>query len=320
MGKRGRRTPKAVEDCIVEIARVSPSLSQGQIAERVENELGAGARVDKSTVGRILKRAKLGRAADSGAEDSLLARESHWPALRQIAEELRAQGNVGVPFAQVLGFPWRSLDYNGGLVISRTGSGNRVSLTSEKSQLFGALKEHLPSHPAWDTLKTWERQVRSLHSALIRLCELVTEEPELRGRPWITREDIEQGAEGHTDFFPRSIVLERAEQTCEVGPGNHEFEIIAPSKARRTVLRWTRYSSSYVDLAASINADDVGKLEKMHREIGEQLLTAPGMATLKQAYRRLLKTTKALDSHLERIGLLVKVPGSCSLYSDRMVD
>ena len=41
MGKQGRRTPKAVEDRIVQIARVSPSLSQGQIAERVENELGA---------------------------------------------------------------------------------------------------------------------------------------------------------------------------------------------------------------------------------------------------------------------------------------
>ena len=315
MGKRGRRTPKAVEDRIVEIARVSPSLSQADIAKRAESELGMGARVDKSTVGRILKRAKLGRAADPGGEDALLARESHWPALRQTAEELRIQCNGGVPFAQVLDFPWRTLDYNGGLAISLTGRRVHVSLTSEESALFGALKEHLPTHPAWHTLKTWERQVRRLHSALTRLCEQVREEPELRGRPWITREDIEQGAEGLTDFFPRSIVLERAEQTCEVGPGNHEFEVIAPSKARRTVLRWTRYSSSYVDLAASINADDLGRLEKMHREIGEQLLTAPGMATLKQAYRSLLKTTKALDSHLERIGLLVKFPGSCSLYS-----
>ena len=320
MGKQGRRTPKAVEDRIVQIARVSPSLSQGQIAERVENELGAGARVDKSTVGRILKRAKLGRAADSGAEDSLLARESHWPALRQIAQELRAQGNGGVPFAQVLGFPWRSLDYNGGLVISRTGSGNRVSLTSEKSQLFGALKEHLPSHQAWNSLYSWRRQSRALHDALLRACELVKEEPELKRRPLITREDIENGAEGLTDFFPRSIVLERAEQTCGVGPGRHEFEVIMPSKARRTVLRWTRYSSSYVDLAASVDSDDLGRLEKIHREIGERLLARPEMATLEQAYRGLSKTTKALDSHLERIGLLVEFPGSCSLYSVRMDD
>ena len=315
MGIRGRRTPKAVEDRIVEIARVSPSLSQADIAKRAESELGMGARVDKSTVGRILKRAKLGRAADPGGEDALLARESHWPALRQTAEELRMQCNGGVPFAQVLDFPWRTLDYNGGLAISLTGRRVHVSLTSEESALFGALKEHLPTHPAWHALKTWKRQVRKLRIALIRLCEQVREEPELRGRPWITREDIEQGAEGLTDFFPRSIVLERAEQTCEVGPGNHDFEVIAPSKGRRTVLRWTRYSSSYVDLAASINADDLGRLEKMHREIGERLLTVPVMATLKQAYRSLAKTAKALDSHLERIGLLVEFPGSCSLYS-----
>ena len=271
-------------------------------------------------MGRILKRAKLGRAADSGAEDSLLARESHWPALRQIAQELRAQGNGGVPFAQVLGFPWRSLDYNGGLVISRTGSGNRVSLTSEKSQLFSALKEHLPSHQAWNSLYSWHRQGRALHDALLRACELVKEEPELKRRPLITREDIENGAEGLTDFFPRSIVLERAEQTCGVGPGRHEFEVIMPSKARRTVLRWTRYSSSYVDLAASVDSDDLGRLEKIHREIGERLLARPEMATLEQAYRGLSKTTKALDSHLERIGLLVEFPGSCSLYSVRMGD
>ena len=315
MGKQGRRTPKAVEDRVVEIARVSPSLSQPEISERVESELGIGARVDKSTVGRILKRAKVRRAADPGGEDALLARESHWPALRQTAEELRIQSTEGVPFAQVLDFPWRTFDYNGGLDISLTGRRIFVSLTSEESALFGALKEHLPTHPAWHTLKTWERQVRRLHSALTRLCEQVREELEMRGRPWITREGIEQGAEGLTDFFPRSIVLERAEQTCEVGPGNHEFEVIAPSKARRTVLRWTRYSSSYVDLAASINADDLGRLEKMHGEIGERLLAAPGMATLKQAYGGLRKTTIALDSHLERIGLLVEFPGSCSLYS-----
>ena len=148
MGKQGRRTPKAVEDRIVQIARVSPSFSQADIVEVVEAELGIGARVDKSTVGRILKRAKLGRAADPGGEDALLARESHLPALRQTAEELRIQGNGGVPFAQVLDFPWRTLDYNGGLAISLTGRRVHVSLTSEESALFGALKEHLPTHPA----------------------------------------------------------------------------------------------------------------------------------------------------------------------------
>lgn len=320
MGKQGRRTPKGIVDRIVEIGRITPALSQREIAEKVEAELGIGARVDKGTVGRILRRAKIGRAADSGGEDPLLAGEYHWPALRQTAQELRTQGNGGVPFAQVLGFPWRSLDYNGGLAISLTGGGIRVGLKSEESALFVALKEHLPSHPAWHTLKTWERQVRSLHSALIRLCELVREEPELRGRPWITGEDIEYGAEGLTDFFPKSIVLERAEQTCEVGPGNHGFEVIAPLEARKTVLRWTRYSSSYMDLAASINADDLGRLEKMHREIGERLLTTPEIATLEQAYRGLGRMTKALDSHLERIGLLVEFPGSCSLYSVRMGD
>lgn len=313
VGTQGRRTPKAVEDHIVNIARVNPSLNQREITERVEAELAF--RVDKSTVGRVLKRASVGRAADSGHEVPLLARVSHWPALGQAAEELRVQVNGGLPFAHLLGFPWRALDYNGGLVISRTGSGVRVSLTSEKSQLFGALKEHLPSHQAWNSLYSWRRQGRALHDALLGACELVREEPKLKRRPLITREDIENGAEGLTDFFPRSIVLERVEQTCGVGPGRHEFEVIAPSKARRTVLRWTRYSSSYVDLAASVDSGDLERLEKMHREIGERLLRTPEIATLEQAYRGLEKTTKALDSHLERIGLLVEFPGRCSLYS-----
>ena len=105
MGIQGRHTPKAVEDRIVEIARVSPSLSQADIARRVGSELGIEARLDKSTVGRILKRAKLGRAADPGGEDALLARESHWPALRQTAEELRIQSTGGAPLRSGARFP-----------------------------------------------------------------------------------------------------------------------------------------------------------------------------------------------------------------------
>ena len=312
--RRGRRTPKDVEDYIVNIYREDPSLSQPEIAERVETELGVDSRVDKSTVGRILRRANVERVAASGHEVPLLARDAHWPALRQTAEDLRVQVNGGIPFAQVLGFPWRTVDYNGGLVISGTGS-VRLSLTSEESQLFGGLQEHLPSHKAWSSLSSWRRQGRALHDALHWALEQVMEDPELKGHSLITREDIENGADGITDFFPKSIALERAEQACGLGPKSHEFEVIEPSNARLTLLRWTRYSSSYVDLAASDNPDDLERLKKVHREIGERLLAGPEMATVERAYGSLGMTTKTLDSHLERIALLVEVPGTCSLYS-----
>ena len=56
MGQQGRETPDALKSFVVMTYRNAPKLTQRQIADRMAAEFGDDARIDQSTVGRILIR------------------------------------------------------------------------------------------------------------------------------------------------------------------------------------------------------------------------------------------------------------------------
>ena len=60
MGKQGKPTPDAIRDFVIKSKMNAPSLSYREIAEKVQAAFGEGARIDQSTVGRILRAANLG--------------------------------------------------------------------------------------------------------------------------------------------------------------------------------------------------------------------------------------------------------------------
>ena len=85
--KQGRRTSSEIEDYILRMKEARPDRSYAQLAEFVKDRYGE--KVDKSTVGNILRRLGWGTGThtqiDRGSEpkeDSEQAeRSDHWPAL-----------------------------------------------------------------------------------------------------------------------------------------------------------------------------------------------------------------------------------------------
>ena len=56
MDKQGKRTPEPIEGFIIKEKRNAPGLTQPQLAARVAAKFGEAAKVDKTTVARILRR------------------------------------------------------------------------------------------------------------------------------------------------------------------------------------------------------------------------------------------------------------------------
>jgi hypothetical protein len=54
LAKQGKRTPEHIRNFVIGVKANAPGLSHRQIADRVEEKFGEGAKIDKSTIGRIL--------------------------------------------------------------------------------------------------------------------------------------------------------------------------------------------------------------------------------------------------------------------------
>ena len=103
MGKQGKRTPKLIRAFIIREKRNAQGLTQGQLAARVEANFGEAAKVDKSTVGRILRletdRISYYRASDeqTGAFETGPELESHRLELYYFGQRYRDRRVLLVP-------------------------------------------------------------------------------------------------------------------------------------------------------------------------------------------------------------------------------
>ena len=72
MAKQGKQTLDVIKRFVIDTKRNASDLTQAQIADRVAGKFGEDARIDKSTIGRILRVAGLSTVS-SVREDSALA-------------------------------------------------------------------------------------------------------------------------------------------------------------------------------------------------------------------------------------------------------
>ena len=251
-----------------------------------------------------------------GHEDPAQAeRSGHWPALRETAEACAAGLSEGVPFAQVLGFPWRVWpDYSNVLSIERQGDGVAVSLRAEGTPLFLALREHLSTNDAWSHLTEWKVEASELSRALLRLCDWPKDRPETNGVTWVSEKDVSRRAEGVTEYFTNVVVLDVAEEKCNVQPVHREYELDSVGRGRWT-LKWTRNYSTYVILAASNRREELERLQIVHTALRTRMLETAEVDELVKRYHSGENIRKNLRRELDRISLMAKFPGLCSLYS-----
>ncbi|MBM3943370.1 MAG: helix-turn-helix domain-containing protein [SAR202 cluster bacterium] len=66
MAKQGKRTPKAIQDFVIAAKANAPGLTYSQIADRVTEKYGQAASIDRTTVGRILARARSRQSGGPG--------------------------------------------------------------------------------------------------------------------------------------------------------------------------------------------------------------------------------------------------------------
>jgi len=78
MAIQGERIPQHVREFIEEKKRNSPGLSYPKIVELVVDKYGKGARIDKSTVGRIVRGARLAQLASSNFAGTQGAERGQW--------------------------------------------------------------------------------------------------------------------------------------------------------------------------------------------------------------------------------------------------
>ena len=210
MSKQGKRTPKAIEQFVVDAHRNAPRLTYLQVVDRVAETFGEAARLDKSTIGNILQRygiaggqapeavpvdplAGLGEGQRASATSKL---DSAWPGpledqehandLREVATELSKQ--VEIHLEQLVDPPSKLSPGNSNPRIEQRGETLAVLLDVEEIDLFDSLQQHLPGHQIWGLFDRWKTSVLDTHRQLRRLCYWVKDQPdvmaqELRGSP-----------------------------------------------------------------------------------------------------------------------------------------
>ena len=107
MGKQGRRTPEAIERFVVETYLNARGLTYRQIADKVEEKFGAGARPDRSTVPNILRRygVAIGQAPGAGTGDRQISATEERGKLRlQLANQLGEGTKILNGFRSVVAF------------------------------------------------------------------------------------------------------------------------------------------------------------------------------------------------------------------------
>jgi len=314
MAVRGKKTPREIEEYILQQADPELELSYGAIAERVEAEFHYD--VDKTTVGRIINRggAKLlvRRKEGQPAEDPSSAVGEHWPSLRDQARSIGAQLEEGVPLPQLLGFPWRYSDYNTGLIFA---DGKSLSLKSESHILHTCLQEHLPTDSVWQELVQWKTDVGRLQDYLAEVTRQTSMDSGHDEVP-ITHDDVYSGKTGVVEFYEKSLVLINIEGSLGLDGARHDYDIRPPDGRHKWVLEWHRNSSSYVFLAASDDKNVVTDLRDSHSGAVQALAGSEVWEPVGSKYAKAEESRGRAMAAAIRISHLVSFPGKCSLYAD----
>lgn len=202
---KGKGLPEGITEFIVSTKRNAPGLTLAQIADKVEARFDR--KVDKSTVGKVLRRANLGRgqaqaplgvepAGADSAQDLVLqnARLEHVSKLKRAAEELSKQ--LTLPHPNGLGswpepeswarqrtvgrLTWwtaGSRDYES-LWIPETGGPGVFRLHARNADYFPRLQGHIPGPTLGEDLGKWEKGAadllwgcRQLMGQIVDVCE-----------------------------------------------------------------------------------------------------------------------------------------------------
>ena len=244
-------------------------------------------------------------------EDPHIAAIEHWPDLRNAAKRLKCEVEYGVPFAQLLGFPWQTgPDYNGDLIVQSWPPA--VSLRVEKDLLFKSLQDHLQHDRTWEILDGWKAGIAGLAGALNTLCDIALQEAGLDESD-ITHEQINGGGTGTSEFFAKSIVLECINRKFGTGTATHSFEEESRSNVP-SVLRWVRNSSSWVNISAYHDIEMLHHVKVLHGETLTRLLKHKDVEDLVQTYETLVDLSNELIASIEPATVKPTFPGGCRLY------
>ena len=172
----------------------------------------------------------------------------------------------------------------------------------------------VPKLAVWELLAVWKEAVTRLRDRVLALCDLVADQPELKGKVWIDLGEPESVAPGLTDFFKKTIALDAAERRCELPRALQDYEVSLPEASGLSILRLVRNGSSFVTIAKSSSKEELDTLRELHIRLRARLIDEPTVEGLVQAHICLEDARKALDAALERISHLVRFPGVCPLY------
>ena len=183
MGKQGKRAPDAIRAFIIKTKRNAQSLSNGQIENMVVAEYGEGARIDKSTVGRILRSAPLDWSRPStGATNMQVGTpgfdlQGHWELVGTQLNELKGIEPFSLHDRDIAtwwarpnepswpipkGRAWRQQD--GSL---------EVRLDVELRREWNYLRQHLEDRGVWDAIENCKKAVADDMAARMRLMDQI---------------------------------------------------------------------------------------------------------------------------------------------------
>ncbi len=313
--KMGENTPKPVRMAVCRLADQSPRPTNKKIREWVEDNLGI--EISDKTVYNICQQAGLPTSSkttssDKQPTDTQMEASGHWPNLRQTARDLSAQ--LFLPLTQILQFPW-FYSLNGNLQLTPLEEGITIGFSIDEKPLFISLKEHLPRHKALALYRDWKSTASNIASDLNDLCGWAEAQPEVSARKWLSEEEIDRGKVGLSHYFSRSLALDSAEGVCSPHQSGSNWDQRPPNSLRKThVLNWERNaSSSFVTIAASRKAGELGDIQALHQELLVRMKSLDLTQAIGKKWLKIQGISVELKKELDIVANLALFPGRCSL-------
>jgi hypothetical protein len=316
MGKRGRPTAQGIRDFVIQAKRNAPALSPSRIADRVEANFGEEARIDKTTVRRILARAGLGAGAAGAApaQQGLdrQAAAAHWGMLLPTLLDLLGVGPF--PFHDYDLAIWHSRadepcwPIAKGRVCRDSNGQLTVSLDVEGRLEWSYLRQHLPNDAVWAAIRDWQEAMAADVSGRLALLQDV-------------KDGIQRPAAAGGLGLPVCAEMGRGGTGQPAVSFYYAFRLFDQVLSHALRLRHAPYTSGAFTLD-SPNTLHLGGYpvvsspDPAQRQAAVDFLlinqslwaSLPSAQAAEEAFRRAEAATGAVKQHLERLRLALAFP------------
>ena len=306
IGRQGKPYPPYVRQEARRLKQEDSQRSAADITLLLTAQFPSAPTPDKSTVSRWLSLTARfpsiptpdGPGAAGTSEDPYLAKEEHWPNLKEAARELARQVAFSVFQLMPGAGPDKVTDpeWNQHLALEGSGPDRTVRLAIESDLQLLALREHLSAESIWRDLDAWKECVLEVERALATVVE------SLRGQL------PQDGLEAFAGTAIHDGCLYALKPPLTVPADRYTVDGAGPF-----VVRWVDLSMSRA-IASCRTRKGADQRTDEHLRLARRLSEMVGFQGLPESCSRACGHAEAVRERVEWIVSLPGFSGRCSLW------